>query len=38
MAKKFRENNVEDQLVGELDSIVYRNKKITREELETAQK
>lgn len=33
MAKQFKENQQEEELAGELDSLVYRSKKVTSQDL-----
>jgi len=33
MARKFKENAQEEELAGELDSLVYRSKKVTAEDI-----
>jgi hypothetical protein len=38
MAKQFKENKQEDDLAGELDSLVYRSKKVTLDEYKNAEK
>ena len=33
MARKFKENTQEEELAGELDTLVYRSKKVSAQEL-----
>ncbi|CAI2367536.1 unnamed protein product [Moneuplotes crassus] len=38
MAKQFKENQQEEELAGELDSLVYRSKKVTSQDLSKNEK